>query len=182
MPSDPHVLQNVAWLVVALAFLFIAANAGIKFFRAIKDQPPPAEVLSEARRSFATIESLKAIEARVSAAANKAELESHVARAREDHAAIYAQMRSDTERMEARLDDVFGQMQASITAELRRLEASGDASRAKLHERINPLERQLGEVLGSLRGLTSRTEQVELRIETLPDRIIAILKTTGALK
>lgn len=123
---DPNHFASVGWVCVILVAVITGLNQGIGFFRSLKDNPPPAEVARESAATFAT----------------KTEFNQHVEWNRREHENLFAKVggveRGVAERLGSRLTEI---------------EHKADASREKLHDRINEILASVSEVRGILSKL-----------------------------
>lgn len=133
LPSNTPPIEIAAWLG-CLAFVVMLANGLIKLWRSLKDKPAPGEVRAESQRKFIGKETFAQAEA--------------------EHRKVHEQLFAKIGGVERGGRDHFDRRLAEI-------ETRADASREKLHTRINRISIGVARLCGKL-NVTMPAEDAEI--------------------
>lgn len=137
--GDSVPLAIASWLA-CLAIVLVIGLLIVKVAREVRGRPMAGEVRSEALERYT----------------QKAEFAEHVEWNRREHENLYSKIGGVERGSIARMDDISKEWRQFVEAGMRDLVASNNTGREKLHDRINQILREVGEIRGELKGANKR--------------------------
>ena len=133
---------NIAAWLACLSFIVMLAGGILKLTDRLRDKPSASEVANKAAETFARREAAEELRTRL--AALEALRESDLKDASFSRKNIYDEMRN----MEKRIDSALVGIRAEMGELERRLNSADEARTLKIHDRLNEILSDLGEMRG----------------------------------